>query len=395
MPVMYILGIRVDKLTPSDITRLIDNQIQESKTLDYKKELNFSKEKDKKEFLFDVSAMYNTEGGCIIFGIEELKDEKNQNTGKPSKVSGIEIENSDKLIQQIEDIIKNSTEPSISQLLINVIELGNLNVLALGIPKSLGLPAMVTFNQTNKFYKRRNSGKFPVDVYELNQMFMQNQVLIEKAKKFRQNRISEVLLKENIPNLVGDTVFLIHIIPYSFLENSINDFAVEKNDLTKEMRPILSQSNGWNEMYNLDGFATYTTFSTTYQLRQITSYNQLFRNGVYEIYTSELFYGIRHKKEAFDNEVFIRKTIQCIHQGLDVLNKMKIESPFLVSFSFHNVKGKVMDNNRTTFVREFTKNEVLFPLIQIPAYKSDIMELMKPNFDILWQSFGFPKSPNI
>ncbi len=388
---MYILGIRADKLTSSDINRLINNQIQESKTLDYKKELNLSKDKDKKEFLFDVSAMYNTEGGCIIYGIEELKDDKNQNTGKPNKVSGIDIENSDKLIQQIEDIVKNSTEPSISQLLIKEIDVGGLNVMVLGIPKGLGLPAMVTFSQTNKFYKRRNSGKFPVDVYELNQMFMQNQVLFDKAKNLRKNRISEVLLKENIPNLVGDTIFLIHIIPYSFLENSISDFAVEKNDLTKQMKPLLSQSTGWNLMYNLDGFAT---FATTYQMREITSYNQLFRNGVYEIYTSELFYGTRHQKEGFDDEVFMRKTVECIKQGLDVLNKMKIESPFFVSFSFHNVKGKIMDNNRATFVREFTKNDLLFPLIQIPAYESDIMNKMKPSFDILWQSFGYAKSPN-
>lgn len=389
---MYILGIRADKLTSSDIIRLINNQIQESKTLDYKKELNLSKDKDKKEFLFDISAMYNTEGGCIIYGIEELKDENNLNTGKPNKISGIYIENSDKLNQQIEDIIKNSTEPSISQLLINEIEVDGLNVLVLGIPKGLGLPAMVTFSQTNKFYKRRNSGKFLVDVYELNQMFMQNQILVDKVKKFRRNRISEVLLNESILNLAGNTIFVIHIIPYSFLENSIMDFAVEKNDLIAQMRPILSQSSGWNSMYNFDGFAT---FSTTYQMREITSYNQLLRNGVYEIYTSELFYGTRHQKDGFDDEVFMQKTVQCIQQGLGVLNKMKIESPFFVSFSFHNVKGKIMDNNRATSVREFAKNELLFPLIQIPAYESNIMEMMKPSFDILWQSFGFSESPNI
>lgn len=389
---MYILGKRADKLNSSDIIRLIDNQIQESKTLDYKKELNLSKDKDKKEFLFDVSAMFNTEGGCIIFGIEELKDDKNQNTGRPNKICGIEIENSDKLVQQIEDIVKNSTEPSISQLLINEIQVSDLKVLVLGIPKCLALPAMVTFSQTNKFYKRRNSGKFPVDVYELNQMFMQNQILIEKAKDFQKKRISEVLSKENIPNLAGDSIFLIHIIPFSFLENLITDFAVQNNDLTTKMRPILSQSTGWNLMYNLDGFAT---FAANHQMREITSYNQLFRNGVYEIYSSELFYRTRHQKDGFDNEYFMQKTVQCIEQGLDVLNKMKIESPFLVSFSFHNVIGKIMDYNRATFIREFTKNELVFPLIQIPAYESDIMKLMKPNFDILWQSFGFAKSPNI
>ena len=101
---MYLLGKRADEITEFDINRLLENQIQENKNLDYKRDLNLSKDSDKKEFLFDISAMYNTDGGCFIFGIEELKDEKGQNTGKPSKIAGLKIENSDKLIQQIEDI---------------------------------------------------------------------------------------------------------------------------------------------------------------------------------------------------------------------------------------------------------------------------------------------------
>src|SRR5690606_16500226 len=144
-------------------------------------------------------------------------------TGKPNEILGIDIENFDKLTQQIEDIIKNSSEPSITQLILNEIDINDKKVLVIGVPKGLGLPSMVTFNQTNKFYKRRNSGKFAVDVYELNQMFMQNQILTEKANEFRNKRLEKVLNKEIMPNLKTDTSFFIHIIPYSFLDSkSIN-----------------------------------------------------------------------------------------------------------------------------------------------------------------------------
>jgi len=162
---MYLFGIRVDKLQEKDISRLLENQIQESKTLDYKKEINLQKDKDKKEFLFDVSAMYNTDGGCIIFGIEEEKDESGQNTGKPLKIVDLEVENFDKLFQQIEDIIKNSTDPSITHISLKEIQLEEGKVLIIGIPKGLGLPSMVTYKSSNKFYKRRNTGKFLVDTY--------------------------------------------------------------------------------------------------------------------------------------------------------------------------------------------------------------------------------------
>ena len=70
--------------------------------------------------------MYNTEGGCLIFGIEEKKDSNNQNTGIPNKITGIQIGNNDKLVQALEDIVKNNTEPSISNLHIKIIEIESL-----------------------------------------------------------------------------------------------------------------------------------------------------------------------------------------------------------------------------------------------------------------------------
>src|SRR5690554_2662056 len=384
---MYILGIRADKIQEADIKRLVENQIQESSNLDYKKELSISKDKDKKEFLFDVTAMYNTDGGCLVFGIEEEKDKDNQNTGKPKEITGIEIQNSDKLIQQIEDIVKNCTEPSINQLIINELEVEGQTVLILGIPKGLGLPSMVTYNQINKFYKRRNSGKYAVDVYELNNMFMQNQVLKEKASDFRKKRIKTVLNQESLPNLVVDNSFFVHIIPFSFLDNHIVDFSKAEKDNILDMRPI--GTTGWDKMYNIDGYATFTTSSDR---QQISSYNQIFRNGIYEAYTSELFFEDRNGNIAFNGMAMIKETLRTISEGLKVLNHMQFEPPFLVSFSFHNVLGKLLYNDTSFYSKPFKQNEIIFPLILIPTYESDIYSLIKPNFDILWQSFGFAKS---
>ena len=68
---MYLLGKRVDNLTEQDILRLKTDEIEENKFIEYKRDLEFKPADKKKEFLFDITAMYNTEGGCIIFGVEE------------------------------------------------------------------------------------------------------------------------------------------------------------------------------------------------------------------------------------------------------------------------------------------------------------------------------------
>jgi len=268
------------------------------------------------------------------------------------------------------------------------LEVDGRTILILGIPKGLGLPSMVTYNQTNKFYKRRNSGKYAVDVYELNNMFMQNQVLKEKASDFRKKRIKSVLNQESLPNLVVDNSFFVHIIPFSFLDNHIVDFSKAEKDNILDMRPIRTSS--WDKMYNIDGYAT---FSTSPDRKQITSYNQIFRNGIYEAYTSEMFFEDRNGNIiAFNGKTMIEETLRTISQGLKVLNHMQFEPPFLVSFSFHNVFGKLLYNDVSFYSRPFKQNEIIFPLILIPTYESDIYSLIKPNFDILWQSFGYAKS---
>ena len=61
---MYLLEKRADKINGDDIKRLIEIYYKENKSLDYKKELNLNQDKDKKELLFDITVMYNTDGGA-------------------------------------------------------------------------------------------------------------------------------------------------------------------------------------------------------------------------------------------------------------------------------------------------------------------------------------------
>jgi hypothetical protein len=387
---MYLLGKRADQIDSYDIKRLVENQVPESKILDYKRELKIGKDKERKEFLFDVSAMHNTEGGCLVFGVEEIKDENNQNTGKPLRIVDLEIDNEDKLTLFIEDVIKGNTEPNITQLIINLVKVDNQDVLVIGIPKNLNLPTMVTFNGTDKFYKRRNSGKYSVDVYELNQMFMQNQLLKERINKFRTNRIKSVIDQKFIPNLEVGNSFFIHLIPFGFSNNQILDLSEIKQDSSITMCPMFS--NAWDRMFNIDGFAA---FSTSFDRQKTKSYNQLFRNGIYEVYTSDLFYKNQENFLEFDGNSFIPEVIEKIKEGLGILNKFNTETPFYVSFSFHNVKGCAINSYRSSYNYHFKQDELVFPLVQLLNYDDNIYDVLKPNFDILWQSLGYNKSPDL
>jgi len=390
---MYILGKRADQLTADDIKRLVQNQVKENKALDYKKELKISQDKDKKEFLFDITSMYNTDGGCLIYGIEESKDDKGQNTGTPEKIVGVTIDNYDKLAQQIEDIVNGNTEPSISNIALNHLDIDGLSILVIGISKGLGLPTMVTFNETNKFYRRRNSGKYSVDVYELNQMFMQNQVLKESAEKFRLQRIEKVRNQKVFPTLETSTSFFIHIIPFSFLGDQILDFTnAESMNLSSIMRPMYS--SGWDRMFNLDGYAS---FSSSYDRQKIAGYDQIFRNGIFEVYTSKLFMEEDtngRKVKCMYSSDFIPEVLEKVNAGLTSVQKFQIEPPFLICISFHGILGAAIKGDRG-LSRPFMVDEILLPPIVLPSFETDLYKQLKPNFDILWQSVGYSNSPTL
>ena len=390
---MRILGKRPDELDLNDIERIIENQIPESKTLDYKSVLKIDTGDDRKEFLADVSAFINTEGGVLIFGIKELKDEQGQNLGIPEKKTPIEINNVDKLIQQIEDLVQNNLEPKVSSLIINPIEveLGNF-ILIIGVNKTLGLPHMITYKATNKFYKRRNSGKYLVDVYELQTSFSQSLDSREKAERFRIMRTNLVRNLEFIPKLDIKGSFFLHVFPINNRDYEIDFLSPDLlNFLSDRMIPI--RSSGRDYKYNLEGF-----IATSSNHEKIPySYSQLFRNGVLEFYTSHMHIERKGDENILDifGKLIELVSIEYVKRSLDIFKHFEIEPPYVIMISIFDTKNGVlqMQDSWGSSSNLITHDKLLLPPIVIYDQNIEIEKELKKIFDILWQSGNVLKSP--
>jgi predicted HTH transcriptional regulator len=70
---MRVRGKIVTELTVGDLDALIAAQ-PESRVLEYKADLPGGRDEDKREFLADVTALANTAGGAIIYGVETTRD---------------------------------------------------------------------------------------------------------------------------------------------------------------------------------------------------------------------------------------------------------------------------------------------------------------------------------
>jgi hypothetical protein len=67
---MRLLDKLVSQINDEDILYLLNNEVTESKLLDYKLQIP----EDTKELCADITAFANTDGGVIVYGIEEKKE---------------------------------------------------------------------------------------------------------------------------------------------------------------------------------------------------------------------------------------------------------------------------------------------------------------------------------
>ena len=118
----------------------MDNEVSESKIIEYKEILPENSNSKRKEFLADVSSFANATGGYLIYGIKE-------ESGIPVEVCGLAGINPDAEILRLESMIRDGLKPRItSNISIRKISLKTSNtVIIIHIPRSWVSPHMIKF----------------------------------------------------------------------------------------------------------------------------------------------------------------------------------------------------------------------------------------------------------
>lgn len=80
----------LDSIQEADLQELVDYQVREAKTVEYKQTLPGNSKGDRREFLYDVSSFANASGGDLIYGMKEID-------GVASDVCGVQVSNVDGL----------------------------------------------------------------------------------------------------------------------------------------------------------------------------------------------------------------------------------------------------------------------------------------------------------
>jgi len=368
----------LEQITEETLKELKDNKVLEGKTIEYKQELD----KDRKEFLADVSSFANASGGDLIIGVSEDK-------GFITSIDGLEVDDIDHEISRLENIIRDGIERRIPSYKIQPVKLENSKyVLIIRVQQSWIGPHRVIFNKDYQFYSRNSNGKYPLDVSELRVAFNLSETITERIRNFRQDRLAKIIATETPVILPESAKIVLHLIPIiSF--NPAQSYDIDKIASQPTIMPPM-HSTGWNWRYNLDGFLTHSED----QEGKTYSYVQLFRNGIIEVVEGWLLRSDGKKLIYGDNE---KELISSLTDYLSILKTLNVEPPIFVFLTLLGVKGYSMAVRESYGCAEnhtIDRDVLVLPEAIVEKYDDEVAQVLRPCFYAIWNACGLKKSFN-
>ncbi len=380
---MYITEKELIKIDEVWLNDLISNQISENKYIEYKLTLPSESNDDKKEFLADVSSFANSDGGVIFYGIKA-------EDGIAAELSGLTMDSPDAVVLRIENILRTCLEPRIINYKIKPIKLSNDKfILIIYITKSINSPHVVNYNKHWRFYARNSAGKYPLDVNEVKSLFLRSESLSENIKNFRTLRLEQIIGGNSPVQLKEGGKFVLHIIPIdSFYENRQEIFTPNK------FPPRIETEYSYPYSFiNIDG----RVYHNQFQDNPADQYIQVFRNGSLEIVKNSF---LESETKLIKATSFEECYIEEFPMYISLINILAIPKPYLVFLSVVNIQYydiKERDNfqRMVTGRHPIDRNFLLIPDILLTEDdQDDFGVVLKPIFDPIWNSCGYPGSCN-
>jgi hypothetical protein len=310
-----------------DLRGLCERKVVEGKQLDFKDALPGGDDKGKVDFLKDVTALANTDGGDLIYGLLEER-ENGQKTGIAGEVVGIDNVNFDERRLWMGNLVRDNTEPRVMGVAYHAVPVDDRRTaLVVRVPRSWNGPHAVSYAKHWRFYGRNAAGNYPMDVQQLREAVLASSAVPEKLENFRADRLRALKSK----HASGQAAIALHIQPF---ESARPGFAV---DLSVARRTSEYFAPGWsfeapNVRYNFDGLIAFNNGA-------YTGHVQLFRSGAIE--EEDVF--LLKEKTADGQKVIVsveleRFLFKAVGRRLSMLRALGISSPVMIGLSLFNVR---------------------------------------------------------
>lgn len=316
----------LDQITEADLQNLVRNGVAEGRQLEYKLTLPGKNDEEIKEFLKDVSAMANSSGGDIIYGIHEGPDTDGNTVA--TAVEGVSGEDADQVKLRLDQVLRDCIKPRLIGVAIQPVKLASsATVFVVRVPRSWNAPHVVDRKKHWRFYFRHSAQAYPMDVTELRHSFALSDTLQQRLIEFRLDRLAKIA-EDDGPQIV------LHIQPFSSVQP----------DARIDVRTAARHADNMPLVYaglrllriNFNGLLAYEA--------EGQGYVQLFRNGTLEavdtgIAGSSVLDPKGPNERPFSPLDLERNLIQASSQYFTLLRQLEIGPPLMVSLSLLGVEG--------------------------------------------------------
>ncbi len=377
-----------DDINLADLQALVDQGFPEGRQLEFKRDHYGRKDEDRREFAADVSAIANAHGGYLLIGLDE------QN-GIASNVCGVEASDPDGLVRSIGEAIRASLEPPLIEFRVKWVPIeGRRGALVIKIARSWNAPHRVTVARGSHFYIRDENGKHPMSVEELRRAFLFATEVEERIRRFRSERL-EILTNNEGPLGVGeegDGRLILHVVPRAAFTDDIRLSLEERGS---SMWPWPLGASGANSMYSLDGLVRYSGPEERFET--VRAFSTLFRNGIAEA-VAKMHIGERDGHRNISLTGIEQVVISGVRQIFGEYERRSIPAPYTALLSLLGVRGASapIDEWRGGIAYPHRSDRITLPELVINAEEAaNAPEItLRPLFDLMWNAFGQPGSPN-
>lgn len=390
---MSLQHLQFHAISESDLVRLSADAVEESKVLEFKEALPLGSDAEKREFLSDVTALANTDGGDLVLGLRAEK-------GVAKELVGLRNVIPDDFVARLENLLRDSVQPRVSGVQMRTLLLANGNhALLIRVPRSLSAPHMIRHQGVTRFCGRNTNGKYDLDVHELRSAFLANETFADRLRSFRLDRVNRLISGGGYVPLADEHLLVLHLLPVIGARPDTRLTTSDFKLILSENQPSPIGSHGWTPSFNFDGHL----LSAAPINGKASSYVQVMRNGFLEAVDATTLEPTPTNRaghlplKLIPGVAWESRLIEALSKYLKALHALGLHPPYVASLSLLNVRGYTMivdPRMGSVQQRPIDRDHLLTDEILIESLTTSPERLLRPLFDQVWSACGWHGSIN-
>lgn len=373
-----------DLIDETALAALVHGGVAEGRTLEFKRQLPGPTDDDKREFLADVTALANSQGGDIVYGLEEAG-------GVAASLPGV-ADDRDIAVNRLEGLLRDGVEPRLSGVRIAWVSLtSGAGSVVIRVPPSPAAPHRIRFRNSGKFFARNSGGKYEMDTHELRQAFSASEALPDRLRALHREAVLSATTGANLPFRIHDEpMAIVSIIPYGVFRET-RDFGVTSENALAPIR-----ADGINPVYLIEGVLLHSPLNTggpeASNFNSVRSYALTHRRGRIDVAWTiggTLDLGGGSPAKLVWPARFEDGLIEAVNHGVARLRQIGVEGPWLVAASVSGLAEHHLNLGGGYFSDPAWRDAASLGEAVTDQQAPDLTAIL----NAFWLAFGVPRQP--